>query len=275
MSILSDHFQIFIISLTCAEQRRAWMQSHLHDRGLEQWCFVDGIVGAELTETQIQQEHNAKRGMARAGRAFTRGEIGCALSHRKAYELMLSNQQNSALILEDDAYLAEDINLVLHAAADWLHSDTPRLLLLSPMRAFLNKSGQTLTAHHRRVTMHRAWNAHGYALNRAAAQSLIKENTPIHLMADDWVAYRRACNLEICGVDPFCIGTHELATHSYLEKERASQRKHRRSWQFRFNNKLEKLQRQVLEIFWLKPRYGIKGQRSGRPDEVVQLDGKL
>lgn len=266
MSALLDRFQIFIVSLARAQQRRAWMSSHLFKLGLHNWQFVDGIVGADLSAQQIKQEHDAKRGLARAGRAFTRGEIGCALSHRKAYTLLLDSQKSWGLILEDDACLAADALQVLHAAAEWLETDQARLLLLSPMSAFLQKNGQPLTTDHRRVKMHRAWNAHGYALNRTAAQLLIKENTPIHLMADDWVAYRRACKLEIWGVDPFCIGTHELAADSHLEDERSDHRKQRRSWAFRLNKRLEDLQRHLLEICWLKPRFGIARHRSGLPD---------
>jgi GR25 family glycosyltransferase involved in LPS biosynthesis len=42
------------------------------------------------------------------GRAITKGEIGCALSHNEAWKRIVEREEEFALVLEDDAVLDKD-----------------------------------------------------------------------------------------------------------------------------------------------------------------------
>lgn len=258
----SRRYGIFVINLARAVARRQWMERHLHARGLDGWTIVDGVEGAAIPDAEIPRVYDDRRARHRAGRTFTRGEIGCSLSHRKACLMLLDSGLPWGLVLEDDAWLAEDAPALLGALDAWLVSDEPRVLLLSPLTGFLLRDARPLQGRYRMVRVHRAWNAHGYALNRAAARALASENDPVYLMADDWVGYRRGCGVEVRGVDPFCIGTHELAAQSQLEAERARQRKKERTLGFRLRSLRERLARHLVELLWLRPAYGI-GRHGG------------
>lgn len=259
-------FGVYVISLPGATARRAWMSAHLASRGIHPWSFVDGVDGRALGEAEVRERYDDQKGCLRAGRSFTRGEIGCALSHVKTCRLVAEAAQPWSLVLEDDARLAEDVQELLEPAAAWLSVDEPRVLLLSPLTAFLRRPAIPLAGRYRRVAVHRAWNAHGYALNRAAAALIAAENHPVHLMADDWVGYRRACRgLVINGIDPYAIGTASVAADSQLEGDRAKQRKtgRKRTLRHRLMQGRERLLRHLLEALWYRPFFGIGRHDSG------------
>lgn len=263
-SALSAGYGVFVINLLRARERRAWMEKHLQERKLEHKEIVQAVEGAAIPAADIKRLYDEKRACYRAGRRFTPGELGCALSHVSACQHLLASEWPWALILEDDAFLAAETTKILAAAEAWLAVAEPRVLLLSPLRAYLRRSAKTLVDDYSLVRVHRAWNAHGYALNRAAATLIVLENQPVHLMADDWVGYQKACGLQVLGIDPYCIDVHALAADSQLEAERAQQRKVERTMKFRLRTLGEKIERHVRELLWLKPRYGIAKHVPGR-----------
>lgn len=67
--------------------------------------FVIGTRGAELAAAEYF-DLVLPYAIAR-GRIMTPGEVGCALGHRRIYELFLSTNLDAAVVLEDDAMLDE------------------------------------------------------------------------------------------------------------------------------------------------------------------------
>lgn len=73
---------------------------------LEQWgCRVEWIPAVRGSEV-ASAELNSKSIAHLTGREVTPGMVGCAASHRVAYEALLSGSQAWALVLEDDAEVA-------------------------------------------------------------------------------------------------------------------------------------------------------------------------
>jgi GR25 family glycosyltransferase involved in LPS biosynthesis len=114
---------VFYINLDRRPERRQHMESQLSRAGItkdkiERITAVDGAT-LDLHSSQLkslfssqvlkeaQEESNASFA---PGSKMTRGGLGCALSHRDAYQRLLERNRNngtSALVLEDDVRLSD------------------------------------------------------------------------------------------------------------------------------------------------------------------------
>ena len=99
---------VFVISLPAAVDRRAHMRKMLDPLPL-QYEFVDGVDGKQLSAEEVNRVYDEKIvGIYSKPRLLLR-EIGCYMSHVKAYEMISSRNISEALILEDDACLSPDL----------------------------------------------------------------------------------------------------------------------------------------------------------------------
>lgn len=98
----SDGIQAFIIHLTRAEARRPQV-----DR-IRAACpvpvrVIEAVDGRALTAAEIEAVYS--RSSLHAPRypfELTVGEIGCFLSHRKAWQMIVENDLQAGLVIEDD-----------------------------------------------------------------------------------------------------------------------------------------------------------------------------
>lgn len=260
-------YGIFVINLPEARERRQRVWTHLGELGLDA-ALVEAVNGSLLTASQRLALADDAHSRARYGRALTPGELGCALSHARTYETFLAGPHPFALVLEDDALLLPDVATLLDSDAtrQWLAQPVPRLLLMTPVRAFLVRGAVPFAHGYRRVRVRRAWEGYGYVVNRAAAAIMLRINTPVWLSADDWVAYRKRGRIEVCGLDPFCIG-YLAAAPSQLEADR------RRvgaatGGLSQFRKRVRKWGRQLMDALYYRPLWGLRQHRipPGWPD---------
>ena len=255
----------YVINLPSASDRRAQMLKHLREHGLQDIRIFTGVLGAALSADERTREYDNVRAQATYGREFTAGEIGCGLSHLGVYQRMIDAGDNWAVVFEDDCQLRPGFLPVVESLSEWLRSTEPRVVLLSPLRGFLRRGAHHLDAEHQLVAIHRVWGAYAYALNRAAAEALLRANRPLWLMADDWIRYRKLTGLALHGVDPFQALPNELGAASHLAPERDASRAEAEDGVStgRLQRRLAKLGRSLKEKLWLKPMYGL--QRHQRP----------
>jgi glycosyl transferase, family 25 len=100
--IQERHLPVYYINLASRPDRRAFMEEQ----------FVRLGIAAERIEavTSVEVEE-AKRGVDRD--TLFGAELACALSHQRAWRLMLERGQAAALILEDDVILGASVKSVL------------------------------------------------------------------------------------------------------------------------------------------------------------------
>lgn len=244
------------------------MRSHLADLGLDSAVVIDAVRGSALTAVERARRADDARSFRRYGRVLTAGELGCALSHVRAYEQFLAGREDFALILEDDAVLLPDVVPLLcnRQVREWLLRREPRLLLLTPIRAFLKRGARSLERGYRLVRVRRAWEGYGYVVNRAAAEAMRRTNSPAWLSADDWVAYRKLAGVELGGLDPFCIGYLEAAPSQLEQDRRQVETALGRSRTL--GSRLEKWERQIADAVYYRPIWGLGQHRmpSGWPE---------
>lgn len=161
---------------------------------LEQQLAALGIIaersyGVEGTfQGKIVQEYtNEPAAAALFGRTLTKGEIGCALAHRVAYQRLLDSDAEWALVFEDDARVVHPDEL----AAIFQRFDT-----LPPYgsRAIFMLYGRQVTAHpgngaslgNSRVheLIRPPMTTTAYFINRSAAQLILDSGLPLRNPAD-------------------------------------------------------------------------------------------
>ncbi len=94
---------IFVINLKEATDRQAHITQLLKSLSLP-FTFIDAVDGRAFDMSKHEAYHREKR-LRYFGRDLTGGELGCTLSHKKIYDLMIKDDIKQALILEDDILL--------------------------------------------------------------------------------------------------------------------------------------------------------------------------
>lgn len=119
--------RVFVISLKRATDRRADMTAQLQKLGLT-FEFFDAYDGRDLSD--IDPLYDAAVARERNGEPLSKGQRGCAMSHRALYERIVHEDIDHALILEDDVVLSprivsllSDETFLSSASWDWLQID--------------------------------------------------------------------------------------------------------------------------------------------------------
>lgn len=255
------NYAVLVINLPDAAERRERILAHLEEVGLTPIEMIAAVRGASLSAEDRGRLADDRRSRERYGRTLTAGELGCSLSHVRAYEALLASERSFALVLEDDAVLLPDVRDLLASAhmAEWMNAPSPRLVLMTPIRSLLVRGRTPFGEHYRLARVRRAWEGYGYVVNRAAAEVMRWVNSPCWLSADDWVAYRKLGGVDVRGLDPFCIGYLETAP-SQLETDRRTvetDRNRSRNVRMRF----DKWCRQLGDALYYRPVWGLKRQK--------------
>lgn len=96
---------IFIVSLQQDVEKRAAISKILNEFNLD-FTFIDAVYGKELSTDYLDSlRDNSSGKLVNRGFPASPGEIGCTLSHLKAYQQVVDQGLEWACILEDDAIL--------------------------------------------------------------------------------------------------------------------------------------------------------------------------
>ena len=181
--------RIFVISLKDAVDRRAFVSGQLDSIGLE-YDFVDAVWGKNhYTDPAYYDKEKALRIELRN---LTPGEVGCALSHQKVYDLIIEYNLPYAFVMEDDAVLSPDLPEVLRSLVD--HIKQNDLIQLERCDVYSRKGIKTLYKSYRIVkpTMIKYGSmcqSAGYVITQEAARKIKKTNFPVYVPADSWGQY--------------------------------------------------------------------------------------
>ena len=178
----------YVISLDTAEGRRR--MARMRRSILAPW--VTRIPGAHGVKLQpgayagvVERRWDAGvPGGPPQPRLMSLGEVGCCLSHRKAWQALVDSGARAAMVLEDDALhfapgFFDKVRLVAqHVPSDWG-------ILLLGFWLKNGPSGHAVNAHVHRV--HDFCLTHAYLITRAAALELLAR-TPVDAPLDTWLS---------------------------------------------------------------------------------------
>lgn len=172
------NFSVYVVSLPCAAERRNLIAQRLGAIGLS-FSFIDAIDGRS-------QEVEPPAAMRLRRECFaSNSAIACTLSHLKAFERMLFEGHDRALIVEDDAIFDSDFVSVLEVSLSFV-SDVIKFEGQSPKyylqrNSFGNRSFVT--------SLHNTSGVACYLISRKAAEKILSISVldePIDGLLDDW-----------------------------------------------------------------------------------------
>ena len=114
-------YQIYVINMSSSKGRLDYISNQLEHQNLS----FKRIPGVDIKERQdLKNKYYSKvRNKLDYHTPLTDGEIGCYIAHRNAWKAILDDDIDFGLVLEDDAYLKENLKLILdnlhNTKSDW------------------------------------------------------------------------------------------------------------------------------------------------------------
>lgn len=202
---------LFVVSLP-GSARRARMASQLA-RWPGAWSFVDGVDGRSLSPAALAAVYDEAAALQTYGRPLSLPEIGCALSHRSVYEMVVRRRIESAIVLEDDACFGPE----LAAFPFWSYEPGFDVISLYSLSGLVRRRPQ---ARRDGIALHRAAgkvdSAVGYVVSQRGAQRLLAAGRQVRAPADWPIAPER---LEFYLALPFPV-SHPNGEDSVIAAER-------------------------------------------------------
>jgi len=203
---------IYVINLEKDAERLTSISTNLGALGLA-FERVPAVLGADYTDDPHTVD--LRRYSRRNRRPKPRnGEVGCYLSHLRAYERLLSSEHLWCVILEDDAECLPELPGVLTELGrrdDW---DMAKLFCFhggTPVPVGRLAGGQRLCVHLTRTT-----STAGYAINRRAAETLLRALLPMYTQIDHAMDRPWETGLRIRGVRPLPVRLAPLSAVTTL-----------------------------------------------------------
>jgi glycosyl transferase family 25 len=192
---------IYVINLDRDVERMGSLARSLEALGLP-YVRIPAVLGKQVPDWEKLVD--AELYGARNRLAMPRpGEVGCYLSHLKAMEEFLRSDAPWCVILEDDVELRPECVEVLAALArrdDW------DLVKLFCFHSGLPVRKRALTArYHLVVHLTRTTSSAAYALNRRAAETLLRSMRPITEQVDHALERPWETGLRVRGVRPLPV----------------------------------------------------------------------
>ncbi|KAF3981174.1 MAG: glycosyltransferase family 25 protein [Methylococcales symbiont of Hymedesmia sp. n. MRB-2018] len=170
---------IFIINLKKQLNKKQHMEELCEKYNLAVE-FIDAVDGRLLSATEINSVYSEEQAMKNLRRPMTKGEIGCALSHKLIYQKMIDDDIETALIFEDDIQF-DNALLSCLAEIDKLPKNWELMLLghrgssgyIQAKYSFWYSKKLNQTHRIRRLA-EAAYGSHGYYLNNRGARKLVQ-----------------------------------------------------------------------------------------------------
>lgn len=193
---------IYVINLAKDTARMASMARQLTAQGL-QYERIEAVNGRELTAEQRKVSYSPFWGYFLQGRALTNAELGCSLSHRKIWQLMIERGQEWAVIFEDDAELLSQFSTQMQSIENETY-DFEMIQLYGSQEPdrqhHVSRNGEFNVMLYSR--QHKCTAA--YIMRLRGAKKLLKMKR-VWTIADKWTWLSAITGLRCCGIMPYPV----------------------------------------------------------------------
>ena len=174
-------YPIYVISLKKDEERRNSLKKQFNS--YNEFNIIDAMEGNKI---DIQQYFKYLSGsLSKYNILISPNELGCTLSHIKAYEAFLATDAEYCLILEDDVVGNDELIKKAFGFVDKIPKNSMILLGGIYPKAWGKKVVDNLYTVSR-YSLERVWNAHAYILDRKSAENLLYIQQETTTVADMW-----------------------------------------------------------------------------------------
>lgn len=108
---------IYLINLNASPERLAKSKTRLENQNVS-FIRVEGVLGRELSKEEIAQHYSDNINTQKYHTTLTKGQIGCYLSHRKAWQLIANGDAEFGIVIEDDFVLPGDLKQAIETVGN-------------------------------------------------------------------------------------------------------------------------------------------------------------
>ena len=189
--------KVYVISLPRRLDRRERVNRVLNGIDFEFVDSIDGYRDIDIKELiknkELSTEFKDPVGL------ITKGIVGCALSHKKAWKKFIDSKEETAIFFEDDLMMTKDIFRQLPGQEVTKESEYTQYYIDLQNEISMLKDWDVIFMGRKQLTYpgdmvstnivkpvfgQSGWGAHAYVLNKKSVKKLMKEYTPIDFAAD-------------------------------------------------------------------------------------------
>ena len=195
---MEKRIQAYIISLKGSSNRKSHAISEIGKTHIT-WEFIDAIDGKQL---KITPHYDPKKGGRLVGFELSRGEIGCFLSHRLAWQRCVDTQINT-LILEDEFVMLPFVEQAIEVGLD--HEELWEILRLQAMSEVQCKKIATYRGFDFFHNLADPLGTTAYVVKPSSAQALLKMSESFIEPVDHFVENFRKHHKQVTAIKPYPI----------------------------------------------------------------------
>ncbi|MBD1583939.1 glycosyltransferase family 25 protein [Pseudoalteromonas sp. S16_S37] len=106
---MNEQPPIYLINLDQSPERLEKSSARLKAQNID-FERISGVYGKTLSDTELIKNYQPLLNRDRFYRPLSKGEIGCYMSHRKAWQAIVDNKHPYAIVMEDDFRLVGDLH---------------------------------------------------------------------------------------------------------------------------------------------------------------------
>ncbi len=191
---------VYVINLERNPDRLDFISKRLESLGID-FQRVDAVDGYALSDNFIEEfRQNSKRPTG-----WKEGQIGCFLSHRKAWQQIVDGKEEYGIVFEDDLHIADSLKSVI-SNLNWIPEDADVVRLENTINWVKLKKVGTVDNRDVSLVKNDSWCAGAYIIPKATAVFLLAQDPKIWLPADTYIFAKSlsevARNLHIYQVNP-------------------------------------------------------------------------
>lgn len=196
---------IFLINMECSIERLNDVKHQLDALNLS-FSRINATVGAELSDKEIALAYDQNRNKSHHHRDLTKGEIGCYMSHRAAWQAIIEQDSEFALVLEDDISVNDNIINCFKLITKSVGWD---ILKLSDTENVKPANHKRLNSEFELVSYNKVPNrTMAYLITRQAAQKMLSQTRFFRPIDVDVQCYADF-GVTVCGLRPNCVEMSE------------------------------------------------------------------
>lgn len=192
---------IYVINMASSTERLADVTAQMERLNLT-FERIEAVVGAELSQDEINKVYDADANKKRHHRNLTPGEIGCYVSHRKAWQKIVEGDSEFALVLEDDIHINDNLTACFELVTKSMGWD---FLKISDTEDVKVANKKRLNSEFDLVSYNKVPNrTMAYFLSKPAAIKMLEHKRFFRPVDVDVQCYADF-GVSVCGLRPNCV----------------------------------------------------------------------
>lgn len=199
-------YKVFVINLNRSPKRLEAISAQLQQHGIP-FERIEGVDGTTLTAEQIEAVSPRLLAQKSYHRDLGKGEIGCSLSHKRAWQKILDEDLDFAFVLEDDIGLEDNFADVVNLMANLPHANWDFIKLYplrrgggSNIRDSFDYQGHQFVSYHKFPI-----SAVAQVVSKQGAKSLLENMPYIVEPVDGHIKSWWSLGIYPFGLIPYCV----------------------------------------------------------------------